>query len=177
MSASDGLITRSELRYSEPLAGTYHRNNYGGYDMPTKTIAQRLYAKLLINDLLECWNWQAGTNGGGYGRMRVSGKHKPTHRIMWDLVYGDIPLEMHILHRCDNKACCNPTHLFIGTRSDNMADMVKKGKQAHRISDDDVRAIRSLDKQGVGLVDLSVKFDISTSHIYKIITRRRRKHI
>jgi len=71
-----------------------------------------------------------------YGRIKVNGKTVMTHRFAWELVNGPIPDGLHVLHHCDNPPCCqtDPTegypegHLFIGTRSDNMADKIAKGR-------------------------------------------------
>lgn len=50
------------------------------------------------------------------------------HQVAWILTNGPIPPGMGVLHRCDNQPCCNPSHLFIGTQADNVADMVAKGR-------------------------------------------------
>jgi hypothetical protein len=63
--------------------------------------------------------------------LRVSGEleiHASAHRIAWMISHGDIPEKMFVLHKCDNRLCCNPDHLFLGTQQDNMDDMVSKGR-------------------------------------------------
>ena len=73
-----------------------------------------------------CWNWIASRNDDGYGKIRVSEKILTAHRVAWKLNNGSIPEKMCILHTCDNPSCVNIKHLFLGTRSDNMQDMINK---------------------------------------------------
>lgn len=80
------------------------------------------------NVLTECWVWKGARGGKGYGSKMIRGKAYRTHRLAWEWVNGPIPDGMMVLHRCDNPPCCNPNHLFIGTNTDNMRDMVAKGR-------------------------------------------------
>lgn len=81
-----------------------------------------------------CWNWTASTGSHGYGTLSVNGSPKTTHRIAWELANGPIPNGMHVLHRCDNRLCCNPTHLFLGTNLDNIHDRMAKGRRKSNIA-------------------------------------------
>lgn len=66
-----------------------------------------------------CWEWTASTDIGGYGHFRIAGRMLPAHRVSWEFIYGPIPSDKMIDHRCANRACVNPKHLRVVTRSQN----------------------------------------------------------
>lgn len=75
-----------------------------------------------------CWAWTRGKNNGGYGAMQVDRKWTQAHRRAWELGNGPIPEGLFVLHRCDDRPCCNPGHLFVGTQVENMQDAIGKGR-------------------------------------------------
>lgn len=81
-----------------------------------------------VDKTSDCWNWIAALNKGGYGIFKAC-KNSLAHRVSWVLHFGEIPNQMKVLHKCDNRKCVNPDHLFLGTQIDNINDMVSKGRQ------------------------------------------------
>ncbi len=90
------------------------------------TLEERLNAKLDKSG--NCWLWTGGHLPTGYGMIKVEGKHRGTHRVMWEIVNGPIPAGLLVCHKCDTPACCNPAHLFLGTYFDNAWDSIDKGR-------------------------------------------------
>jgi len=78
-----------------------------------------------------CWNWTRSRGSHGYGDFRNDG-HKLAHRWSYATFVGPIPDGMFVLHRCDNRRCVNPDHLFVGSADDNSKDMSAKGRQYSR---------------------------------------------
>lgn len=89
-------------------------------------IATRFWRKVKRGPPDECWPWTGRRGGRGYGRVGSCG----AHRLAWELTNGAIPAGLWVLHRCDNPPCVNPSHLWLGTHADNMADMRAKGRSA-----------------------------------------------
>jgi hypothetical protein len=116
-----------------------------------------------------CWNWKLSVGSHGYGQINVGGKILSTHRLMYEIKVGPIPEGYHILHKCDNKRCCNPEHLSPGTRSDNMRDMCNKGrKRGSHITHEMAKIIRRAIEIGMSRKELSEIFEVTPNTIGNI---------
>lgn len=81
-------------------------------------------------DAESCWIWLSGRGRGGYGKAKYQGRTWSAHRLAYTLAKGPIPSGKQINHSCDNRLCCNPSHLSAGTQKENIARAVRMGRMA-----------------------------------------------
>lgn len=136
-----------------------------------------------------CWDWTGYCQNRGYGSITVGPRPSVrylTHRFAWLLTNGAIPEGLFVLHRCDNRRCCNPEHLFLGDTKANADDMMRKGRgryitrpgEAHgyaKLTEEAVRAIR----RSVGVTDteLGRRFGVHRSTIRFVRNGATWKHL
>lgn len=138
----------------------------------------------------ECWNWigayPGGAGGRRYGRFGYGGRKVAAHRFSYELANGPVPAGMHVLHRCDNTRCVNPSHLFLGSHTDNMRDMFGKGRRRilkgadqgrAKLTDSAVRSIRAEYAQGARQTALAAQHHVDQTTISKIVLRKAWTHV
>lgn len=154
------------------------------------SLTERFWEKVDIRSDDECWEWRGTITPKGYGHFRVTSKGMTrVHRYSWELHYGKIPEGMLVCHRCDNRKCVNPKHLFLGTNLDNLKDMSQKGRgrtkirlgednPVSKLNTESVQEIRKLYSTGnytyFILADL---FKVSYQTIGLVVKRKVWKHV
>lgn len=147
----------------------------------------------------DCWEWQGATTSSGYGNLRWHGKSVQAHRVAYFLTFGGIGLETgfryegraktykrFVLHKCDNRLCCNPNHLFLGSMRANLLDAYAKGRKQQpkskhvnaKLSPENVREVRSqYDTGKENQVALAKRFGVSQRVISLVVRRETYKDV
>jgi len=138
-------------------------------------VATRFWSKVAKTD--GCWNWTASRNPLGYGTFRFRGHRVGAQRVAYELMFGSIPNGLWILHRCDNRRCVNPSHLYLGNHAQNMLDRKIRGRTPKwerngkaRLTVRDVQTIRGSFAQGsISKAELGRRFGVSANEIMLIL--------
>lgn len=152
----------------------------------------KFWAKVNKETPSGCWEWTAAKFWHGYGCFGVrqaDGKYKTkyAHRISWEEANGPIENDLFVLHKCDNRSCVNPEHLFLGTQLDNMRDCSRKGRKIGQILLGEANASASLNDAKVKIIRyvgsklsqqrLAKEFGVSQTNIGHILRGSTWKHV
>ncbi len=152
-----------------------------------KSLQQRFEDKVELIPFSTCHWWTGATHDGGYGIFNTDHKSDRAHRVSYELYVREIPNGLFVCHKCDNRLCVNPDHLFVGTNQDNMDDMYRKNRNNQpkgenhfcaKLTEEDVIRIRLLFKGGnYSITGLAKKFGVSYGPIWSIVHRKTWRHI
>lgn len=150
-----------------------------------------------------CWPWTASVDRKGYGQFGIGpfkgNRLVRAHRVAYLLAYGVDPAPFLVCHKCDNPPCCNPAHLFLGTRGDNNRDSVAKGRHTWtedhhyrkhpeliergekrwntKLTAADVIEIRRLASGAVSHQEIAAKFGVRLQTVSRVVKRERWGHV
>lgn len=175
-----GLCNKHYLRawkYGSPLAGKSHsprnldpfdRLDHIGWDVKESG----------------CWEYRGALDGSGYGHFRdnKTGKIMKVHRLALERKIGR-PLagegrdKEYACHKCDNRKCVNPDHLFVGTHAENMADMTRKRRVNMKLPDGKVAELRKDRDSGMLQAELSKKYGVTQGYVSTILSGKSRREI
>ena len=144
-----------------------------------KTIAESFWSKVIKTES-GCWKWSGAKSTNGYGSFTFRLKRYTAHTVSYEIAYGKIPKGMCIRHSCDNPECSNPKHLELGTHTDNMHDMIRRGRSFNSkamLSNQDVRLIRHFAMNGISQKSIAKIFDTAQSHVSRIVNQEVRKNV
>jgi hypothetical protein len=161
------VTLRKEIQFNSPpgLCKGYHMDDF--------------WKKVQKTD--GCWLWKASKTRNGYGQVSIRGRVLKAHRVAYEFTRGPIPLGLFACHKCDNRACVRPDHLFLGTPRDNIQDAVQKGRMcagerqwcAKLTGEQVVDIRRRYAEGGITHKALAREFGVSSATICLIVTGKK----
>jgi hypothetical protein len=132
-----------------------------------KTVEQRLFSKLIPITESGCFVYGGTLDKlyDGYGSIMIDGKKHKAHRVVWQLMYGEIPYGMEVLHSCDVKSCCNINHLRLGTHAENMKEASQRGLSRSGAQKLNSAAVEHIRNSKAKLKDLANLYQVSIASI------------
>lgn len=151
----------------------------------TTTPEERLLGRL-VRSTTGCWEWTGRVMHKGYGVISVSNRSVRVHRLAYSLFCGPVSAELYVCHTCDNRRCCNPTHLFIGTATDNNRDRDLKGRHgdvrgerhgAAKLTAEDVQEMRRRRQAGETFKAIGLGYGVSAVHARRVCVGTKWGHV
>jgi hypothetical protein len=128
-----------------------------------------------VPEIGNCWEWKGKLLDSGYGRLGIGGKSTRAHRASWFFSHGLQWPNLCVLHRCDNRKCVRPDHLFLGTQADNIKDKLAKLRQSReekhgrsKVTKEQAIDILKRKKAGERQIDLASEFGINQTTVSDI---------
>ena len=134
----------------------------------SSTQGQRL--KEAVMTKTACINYDGCRNTCGYGWRTFRGKQMNASRAAWIELFGDVPKGKQVLHHCDNRACINIKHLYLGTIQDNMRDRASRGRcSTHKITHEQALIIRKSYSSGMKQSEIVLRYHLSSGYVSELV--------
>lgn len=156
------------------------------YGPKPRPLLERIVEKLVINEL-GCWIWTGSISTSGYGKVLITNSPYQlgyVHRVVYEIAHGPIEPGKVLMHRCDDRRCCCPLHLSVGTHKENTNDCLSKGRMAvgeraaaAKLTSEAVQEIRDRYTNGESQGHLAAAFGVRQQQISRIVNRLRWKHV
>lgn len=151
--------------------------------MNTTKRVEKFLARVVIDFETNCWNWTGMKSKTGYGQVKRDGRFIFAHRYSYLLHKGEIG-NLFVLHKCDNRICVNPDHLFLGNQKDNQQDMKRKNRHAYgerspnaKLTNEDVFKMYDLHEKGIGTIRLAKMFSVTKNLAWRIVRGLQWQHL
>ena len=183
---NDSRPRRACLDVRNPRAriavGFHLANSFGGIKMKNRgTPSQWVERNSIPEPNSGCWLWLGQPLRDGYGTVQWGGRAMQAHRFSWLALRGQIPSGQLVLHRCDNRICVNPDHLFLGTHLENAIDCMQKNRKplgervkGAKLTKADVISIRN---SSLKVRELANQFRVAPSLIWRVRAKQSWRHV
>ena len=153
--------------------------------MKSRPLADRFWEKVEKRGPNECWPWK-GCVGAGYGQIRLGNKgpRLGAHRVAYSLAHGRLDPDLHVLHSCDFKRCCNPAHLSLGTHANNLREAAERGltsrgeqRWSAKLTETQALDVLAAYRMGASARELATRMGLPTPLIRRLINGETWKHL
>lgn len=131
-----------------------------------QTLAERFARHVAVIPFHPCWEWMGYVADNGYGMTGIGKQPIGAHRAAFMLYRGPIPKGKYVCHRCDNRSCVNPEHLFVGSATENERDKIAKGRRGNigrrptKLLDSDMAAIKQSRDAGESFTSIARRYGV-----------------
>lgn len=177
---------RCQKHYMRWWRASRTRERAPALNLRSLTPAQRFWQKIERHGPEECWPWTGSTMNGGHGEFFVSPDRGriPAHVFALELAGKSATAGQEGCHHCDNPPCCNPAHLYFGTRQQNIDDMWARGRGRRgsrhpfaRLTEDKVKDLRVRFAEGESNTVLAQEYGICSGMVSNIVNGKAWKHV